>query len=348
MSNIYCGIDKVPKGKVRGTAEQCLKCGQVRYWGRKKIDKELLKGNTKEAKALTAKQNKKDEIEAIRKFGTTQGKIRKLEFDIQKWNKRPDKVEEFQKKTAESRKEARIHYDRSQEVRNRKNAPKETKTKIETKQNIDTKKLSDRVTKLKEDINKLMKDYPETTGRKLYNLDSKLNSIKDSINKQIEEMKQYSSTGKKLNSIKEMDKLAKLFEKGKISPSNFKTEFFKFKNHDAIKEITHTRDYGIEDILVDSNGDFYKVMEVELGKKEDSVGFQSLTSKKFYTIEHDDFDVVKYEIDINEPLDDDLYLIKEKDVPKRLKLLREDIYSKGHFICYKIIGDRSYNIVIPK
>ena len=100
---------------------------------RKKIDKELLKGNTKEARALTAKQNKKDEIEAIRKFGTTQGKIRKLEFDIQKWNKRPDKVEEFQKKTAESRKEARIHYDRSQEVRNRKNAPKETKTKIETK-----------------------------------------------------------------------------------------------------------------------------------------------------------------------------------------------------------------------
>jgi hypothetical protein len=33
MSNIYCGIAKIPKGKKRGTANQCLKAKQVRYYG---------------------------------------------------------------------------------------------------------------------------------------------------------------------------------------------------------------------------------------------------------------------------------------------------------------------------
>lgn len=38
----YCGMGDVPKGKKRGTAEYCLNKNQVRYYGIKKIDKDLL------------------------------------------------------------------------------------------------------------------------------------------------------------------------------------------------------------------------------------------------------------------------------------------------------------------
>lgn len=38
----YCGIGKVPKGAVRGSAKQCAELGQVRYWGEKKIDSRTL------------------------------------------------------------------------------------------------------------------------------------------------------------------------------------------------------------------------------------------------------------------------------------------------------------------
>jgi hypothetical protein len=40
--NIYCGMGDVPGDKVRGTAKQCIQANQVRYYGIKKIDKELI------------------------------------------------------------------------------------------------------------------------------------------------------------------------------------------------------------------------------------------------------------------------------------------------------------------
>ena len=38
----YCGIREVPNGKQLGSPEHCLKTNQVRYYGIKKIDKNLL------------------------------------------------------------------------------------------------------------------------------------------------------------------------------------------------------------------------------------------------------------------------------------------------------------------
>lgn len=40
---IYCGVGDVPGDKIRGTAKQCLQANQVRYYGIKKIDKDLIK-----------------------------------------------------------------------------------------------------------------------------------------------------------------------------------------------------------------------------------------------------------------------------------------------------------------
>lgn len=45
----YCGVNKVPNGKVRGTPEYCVQTNQVRYYGLHKINESLLttaKGKT--------------------------------------------------------------------------------------------------------------------------------------------------------------------------------------------------------------------------------------------------------------------------------------------------------------
>jgi len=42
MTDIYCGIGKVPTGLRRGTMKECATKGQIRYYGVKKIDGRLL------------------------------------------------------------------------------------------------------------------------------------------------------------------------------------------------------------------------------------------------------------------------------------------------------------------
>ena len=42
MSKPYCGVKDPPKDRTRGTAEQCAKSGQIRYYGLEKVDKETI------------------------------------------------------------------------------------------------------------------------------------------------------------------------------------------------------------------------------------------------------------------------------------------------------------------
>ena len=39
MSNIYCDLGEVPKGKKRGSMKECAESGKISYWGEKKADK---------------------------------------------------------------------------------------------------------------------------------------------------------------------------------------------------------------------------------------------------------------------------------------------------------------------
>ena len=39
----YCGIRNPPKNRIRGTSDQCLKAGQVRYYGRMAIEDSINK-----------------------------------------------------------------------------------------------------------------------------------------------------------------------------------------------------------------------------------------------------------------------------------------------------------------
>ena len=41
MSKPYCGARKVPKNRVRGTSEQCIKSGQARYYGIMSVENEI-------------------------------------------------------------------------------------------------------------------------------------------------------------------------------------------------------------------------------------------------------------------------------------------------------------------
>lgn len=50
MSNYYCGINKVPKGKKRGTPKYCYTNKQVRYYGLEALDQDILEELEKAAK----------------------------------------------------------------------------------------------------------------------------------------------------------------------------------------------------------------------------------------------------------------------------------------------------------
>ena len=68
MSDIYCGIGKVPNGKTLGTARQCAEHSQVRMYGIKKIDpktlalikqKDIVPESTDKVRLLIAEQRGK-------------------------------------------------------------------------------------------------------------------------------------------------------------------------------------------------------------------------------------------------------------------------------------------------
>jgi len=45
MTNIYCGIGKIPKAQRRGNMRECAEKGQIRYYGIKKIDTKTLEAS---------------------------------------------------------------------------------------------------------------------------------------------------------------------------------------------------------------------------------------------------------------------------------------------------------------
>jgi hypothetical protein len=84
MSDIYCGIKKVPKNKKLGSMKDCAEKGQVTYWGLKKIDNKILESSQK---------NKKVSLDKARL-----NKI-KLDTRLKKLNKDLDNTKEKEKKS---------------------------------------------------------------------------------------------------------------------------------------------------------------------------------------------------------------------------------------------------------
>lgn len=53
---MYCGIGSIPKNKRRGTAEYCIKNNQVRYYGIKRVDPELVETLKKVSRSSLTKE----------------------------------------------------------------------------------------------------------------------------------------------------------------------------------------------------------------------------------------------------------------------------------------------------
>ncbi len=95
MSDIYCGINKIPKGKRLGTMQECLEAKKVNYYGIKRIDPVLLENYTKLKKTPGKNIDKlKVRIQEIR------GKLTKLKKEMDK-EKDKDKKKELKIKYKE-------------------------------------------------------------------------------------------------------------------------------------------------------------------------------------------------------------------------------------------------------
>lgn len=98
----YCGVGKVPKGAVRGSAKQCAEQSQVRYWGLNKIDSRTL------AAAKDPTKIKDSEIQLKLQYSAGLGSKKQLEKYIATQEKRVEvgtATETDKKKLSESKKD---------------------------------------------------------------------------------------------------------------------------------------------------------------------------------------------------------------------------------------------------
>ena len=95
---IYCGVDKLKENQKLGTAKECAELKQVRYYGLKKIKKELVEDN----KGMPVKSKGKIK-KLIQKRGLLRGKIEKNKAEIEEYKDEVDykKDKELQKKVKE-------------------------------------------------------------------------------------------------------------------------------------------------------------------------------------------------------------------------------------------------------
>lgn len=102
MSKPYFGIHKVPKNRVRGTAEYCIKSGQGRYYGinsvedvidevlaeKRRLANEKAKIKRQEAKKKVADANKK-----IKEANVAEKMLIKQNKNLRKLNKKPKNLQ---------------------------------------------------------------------------------------------------------------------------------------------------------------------------------------------------------------------------------------------------------------
>lgn len=95
---IFCGINKIPKGKKRGTVFECGKAKQIRYYGMVVIDKKVLGALDKKI-VDKSKQLDKLFIKLVGLRGKIRGINRKIEGEkdkkvVRKLKNEIDKVNE--------------------------------------------------------------------------------------------------------------------------------------------------------------------------------------------------------------------------------------------------------------
>lgn len=86
MSKPYCGIHKVPKNRVRGTAEYCIKSGQGRYYGINSVE-DVIDEVLAEKRRLANEKAKIKRQEAKKKVADANKKIKEANVAVKDANK---------------------------------------------------------------------------------------------------------------------------------------------------------------------------------------------------------------------------------------------------------------------
>lgn len=86
MSKPYCGIHKVPKNRVRGTAEYCIKSSQGRYYGINSVE-DVIDEVLAEKRRLANEKAKIKRQEAKKKVADANKKIKEANVAVKDANK---------------------------------------------------------------------------------------------------------------------------------------------------------------------------------------------------------------------------------------------------------------------
>lgn len=84
MSNIYCGVGQIPKGKRLGSMKECAELKQIRYYGIKKIDSRLLD-------IVRSSKKKESRSSLLKKLVSYRAKIKVLTKKISETNDKKEK-----------------------------------------------------------------------------------------------------------------------------------------------------------------------------------------------------------------------------------------------------------------
>lgn len=101
MTNPYCGDKKVPKGRIRGTLEQCYISGQTRYYGIEKIPssklqqlEDLKEKHKRETKGPRTKKIIRGRINSLKdKITHLEDRITALEIRIEREKEMDEKIQ---------------------------------------------------------------------------------------------------------------------------------------------------------------------------------------------------------------------------------------------------------------
>lgn len=127
MPDIYCGVDELKKNQKRGTAKQCSEIKQIRYYGLKKVSKEV----ADEYKGIPV-ESKLKETRLAKMMGKLRGRIERYKTEIIDYKEEDDykKNKYYQKEVKDLEEKLKI-------------AKEELKKVIDKIKDFDNKKKTD-------------------------------------------------------------------------------------------------------------------------------------------------------------------------------------------------------------
>lgn len=150
MSNAFCGIGNIPKGKKRGSMKECVEANQIRYYGLKKVDQKLIdsinskkkidnagtKSATTQFRKLTVEllglrgkvKNVKGKMQAAKDKKTKDECLKELDQIEKQKNKIKLDIQNVQKKMG-SKKQSRLSRSSSKKTKSRKSRSRKSRSR---------------------------------------------------------------------------------------------------------------------------------------------------------------------------------------------------------------------------